>query len=160
MIGENQISGIRPAPAHMSSADLSSGGEYWTIGDMARRYDISLRALRFYEDRGLINPLRQGTARLYDSQCRERLEKVLKAKRLGFTLGRIHDMLKRSGEAETAIERTLAPAEVVAQIAVLERQKMELDAAISSLRAVQSQIAQGADRADENEVRTPLARAV
>ncbi|HEY8579482.1 MAG TPA: MerR family transcriptional regulator [Beijerinckiaceae bacterium] len=102
---------------------------------MARRYDLSLRALRFYEDRGLIKPLRHGTTRLYDADCRARLEKVLKAKRLGFTLGRIYDLLKKADAAEE-LERALDPSEVESQIAALEKQKVDLDQAIASLRAV------------------------
>ena len=122
---------------------LSSGtpGDHWTIGDMARHYDVSLRTLRFYEDRGLIKPMRHGTTRLYDGECRVRLEKILNAKRLGFTLGRIYDLLKRDGAREGGFERTLQPAEVAAQIEALERQKRELDQAIASLRAVHGALA-------------------
>jgi DNA-binding transcriptional MerR regulator len=114
---------------------------------MARRYGLSLRALRFYEDRGLIRPLRHGTARLYDARCRGRLEKVLKAKRLGFTLGRIYEMMPRIESNDSEIEQTLAPAEIVAQIASLERQKNELDTAILALRAAHEKLANGETQA-------------
>jgi DNA-binding transcriptional MerR regulator len=130
--------------ATIATAGLLSSGtldDHWTIGDMARRYDVSLRTLRFYEDRGLIKPLRHGTTRLYDAKCRARLEKILNAKRLGFTLGRIYDLLKRSGAEDGGFERTLQPAEVVAQIEALERQKRELDQAIASLRSVHGALA-------------------
>ena len=129
MIGNTLTRAIQP------HSNESVPGELWTIGDMARRYQLSLRALRFYEDRGLIRPLRHGTARLYDARCRGRLEKVLKAKRLGFTLGRIFEIMPRIEASETEIEQTLAPAELVAQIASLERQKSDLDSAILALRA-------------------------
>lgn len=128
------------ARATQPHSNESLPGELWTIGDMARRYDLSLRALRFYEDRGLIRPLRHGTARLYDARCRGRLEKVLKAKRLGFTLGRIFEMMPRIESSDSEIEQTLAPAELVAQIASLERQKNELDSAIVALRAAHDKL--------------------
>lgn len=128
----------------IATADLHASGslgDHWTIGDMARHYDVSLRTLRFYEDRGLLKPMRHGTTRLYDADCRVRLEKILNAKRLGFTLGRIYDLLKRDGAGDGGFERTLQPAEVAAQIEALERQKRELDQAIASLRAVHGALA-------------------
>lgn len=134
MINEDTISTAGLLPS-------GTPGAHWTIGDMARRYDVSLRTLRFYEDRGLIKPLRHGTTRLYDAECRVRLEKILNAKRLGFTLGRIYDLLKRDGAQEGGFECTLQPAEVAAQIEALERQKRELDNAIASLRAVHGALA-------------------
>ena len=53
------------------SADLraaqQAGDRLFTIGDMARAYRVTLRALRFYEDRGLIRPIRHGVSRFYDA---------------------------------------------------------------------------------------------
>ncbi len=136
MIGEHEISNGRTGNIQMLTPQPSAASdEYWTIGDVSRRYDVSLRALRFYEDRGLIKPLRHGTARLYDSACRARVEKILKAKRLGFTLGRIHGLLMRTDEPNSELEQTLAPAEITAQIESLVRQRTELDHAIESLRS-------------------------
>ena len=113
--------------------------DYWTIGEMSRRYDVSLRTLRFYEDRGLIAPLRHGSTRFYGVECRRRLDNVLRAKKLGFTLSRISKMLKTGGEL--VIADTLAPGEIVAQISALERQKADLDQAILDLRAAHSRFA-------------------
>ena len=58
----------------------------YTIGDLAREFGVSLRTLRFYEDRGLLKPQRAGASRLYDGAQRARLELILKGKQLGFTL--------------------------------------------------------------------------
>ena len=65
----------------------------FTIGDLAREFSVSLRTLRFYEDRGLLSPKRQGTMRLYGTRDRVRLSMILKGKQLGFTLGEISAML-------------------------------------------------------------------
>lgn len=108
MIGNSLARAVQPYSSE------TAPGELWTIGDMARRYGLSLRALRFYEDRGLIRPLRHGTARLYDTRCRARLEKVLKAKKLGFTLGRIYQMMPRIEAEDSDVEQALAPAEIAA----------------------------------------------
>lgn len=111
--------------------------DFWTIGEMARHFDVSLRTLRFYEDRGLISPLRHGVTRFYGPDCRTRFERILRAKKLGFTLSRIHKMLRSGGDR--GIPESLAPAEIAAQISLLERQKRDLDQAIMDLRAAHAQ---------------------
>ena len=60
-----------------------------SIGDMARTFNVSQRTLRFYEDRGLLSPRRDGSTRLYGASERQRLDMILRAKRLGFTLTEI-----------------------------------------------------------------------
>ncbi|MDP2356018.1 MAG: MerR family transcriptional regulator [Beijerinckiaceae bacterium] len=112
--------------------------EYWTIGQMAGHFDVSLRTLRFYEDRGLISPLRHGATRFYGAECRRTLERVLRAKKLGFTLARIQRLLLNNAEA--GIAESLAPGEIAAQLSVLERQKANLDQAIMDLRAAHAHV--------------------
>lgn len=131
---------VPDAPA--ASADGGFPKDYWTIGEVSRRYDVTLRTLRFYEDRGLIAPLRHGATRFYDERSRQRLERIIKVKKLGFTLSRIYRMLQTDDELEIA--DTLAPAEIAAQIVVLERQKADLDKAIMDLRAAHARFAGGA----------------
>ena len=116
--------------------------EYFTIGDMARTYGVSLRALRFYEDRGLMKPVRHGTVRLYDPRQRIRLQLILKGKKLGFTLTEIRDMLAGHTTAETSdFEQALEPEKIVSQIEHLERQRTGLDVAIAELRATHVRLA-------------------
>lgn len=121
----------------------SDGGryskDYWTIGEMSRHYDVSLRTLRFYEDRGLIAPLRHGATRFYGVECRRKLDRILRAKKFGFTLTRIHKMLQT--DDDLGVAETLAPGEIVAQITVLERQKADLDQAIMDLRSAHARFA-------------------
>lgn len=61
----------------------------WTIGELAEEFGTTLRTIRFYEDRGLIAPERQGTVRIFHERDRVRLELILRGKRLGFTLDEI-----------------------------------------------------------------------
>ena len=58
----------------------------YTIGDLAREFDITTRSIRFYEDQGLLTPIRQGQTRLYSNKDRVRLKLILRGKRLGFSL--------------------------------------------------------------------------
>ncbi len=120
------------------SADLraaqQAGDRLFTIGDMARAYKVTLRALRFYEDRGLIKPIRHGVSRFYDAAARTRFETILRGKRLGFTLTQIYAMLPTE-ETDAATETlALEESQVLSQIAQLERKREELDIALTALR--------------------------
>ena len=68
---------------------------------MSRVFGVSLRTLRFYEDRGLIKPRREGNARYYRGADRIRMEMILKGKKLGFTLTEIQDLIGGKGATET-----------------------------------------------------------
>jgi DNA-binding transcriptional MerR regulator len=119
--------------------------QLYTIGDLAKLFGVSLRTLRFYEDRGLIAPHREGTARYYTEQDKSRVALILKGKHLGFTLGEIRDMMgqgKRNG-AQTPTALSFNPEQIAAQIDHLERQRSELDEAIAELRATHSRMTVG-----------------
>ena len=124
----------------MNVAKEKPGGEAgaqpsYTIGDLAREFDVTLRTLRFYENRGLLSPRRQGTARIYDARDRSRLSVILKGKQLGFTLTEIRAMLARDGRsATTTDELKLTPDQIEDQIAHLEGQKREIDEALTELK--------------------------
>lgn len=128
----------RTAAALHAEAD-----EPCSISDMARIYGVSLRTLRFYEDRGLLAPQRQGTARFYNANNRLRLELILKGKRLGFTLAEIQDLITTrfkhgpvhaSSGDKADLTSGLDGQQIEAQIAHLERQRSELDSALQELR--------------------------
>jgi DNA-binding transcriptional MerR regulator len=107
-----------------------------TIREMARDFQVSIRTLRFYEDRGLLHPRRESTNRRYDARDRLHLKMILKGKQLGFTLSEIHDILARREEVsgKTELEMGLLPEQISAQISYLERQRSQIDAAINTLR--------------------------
>ena len=116
-----------------------------TISQMSRLFGVSLRTLRFYEDRGLIKPRREGNARFYRGTDRVRMEMILKGKKLGFTLTEIQDLIGGKGATETPdLEDQLNPQQIVTQIGHLERQRGEIDGAIERLRETQSRLARGA----------------
>jgi DNA-binding transcriptional MerR regulator len=125
--------------------------EECSISDMARIYGVSLRTLRFYEDRGLLSPTRQGTARFYNGANRLRLELILKGKRLGFTLAEIQELIasrfKHGAPAVSAddgadLTSGLNNQQIEAQIAHLERQRGELDEALTELREALTKLKQ------------------
>ncbi len=106
---------------------------------------MSLRTLRFYEDRGLIEPRREDNARFYSASDRARMDMILRGKKLGFTLTEIYDLIGGKGTDDAPdLEERLQLHQIVAQISHLERQRDEIDSAILSLRAAHSHLAQGA----------------
>ena len=112
-----------------------------TIGEMAREFGVTLRTLRFYEDRNLIHPRRAGNARYYGGPDRVRLEMILKGKRLGFTLAEISELIGgEDGAAKTDFEGRLQPAQIVDQLDHLERQRREIEDAITSLKATRERL--------------------
>lgn len=113
--------------------------ETYTIGDLAREFGVTLRALRFYEDKGLLEPMREGLMRLYGPRDRERLKMILKGKRLGFTLGEISDMIATHEDGGAELE--LSSSTVRDQIAHLERQRKEIDEALAELQRSYHQLA-------------------
>ncbi|TCT13471.1 DNA-binding transcriptional MerR regulator [Tepidamorphus gemmatus] len=66
---------------------------HFTIGEIAREFGFTLRALRFYEEKGLIRPRRTGNRRLYSAADRQRLEIIAKCKKVGMPLDDIRDIL-------------------------------------------------------------------
>jgi DNA-binding transcriptional MerR regulator len=125
------------AESEIETADLPEANSgLATIREMARDFQVSIRALRFYEDRGLLRPRRESTNRQYDARDRLHLKMILKGKQLGFTLSEIHDILACRGEdsGKTELELGLLPEQISAQISHLERQRSQIDAAINTLR--------------------------
>jgi DNA-binding transcriptional MerR regulator len=113
-----------------------------TIGEMAREYGVTLRALRFYEDRGLLRPVRNGVTRYYSAEARARLELILKGKQLGFTLSEIRDLIaNHSEEPVRSFELSLDQTQILTQISMLQRQRDDIERAIEELRQTQERLA-------------------
>ncbi|WP_152045090.1 MerR family transcriptional regulator [Aureimonas psammosilenae] len=112
--------------------------ETFRIGDLAREFGVTLRTLRFYEDRGLLSPERRGTTRLYSRKDRKRLRLVLLGKALGFSLTEARQIIDvylqpngRRRQMEVALERFAEQREVlVAQRAEIERSIEAMDTSI------------------------------
>ena len=106
----------------------------YTIGDLSREFGVTLRTLRFYEDKGLLNPKRQGMTRLYNRRDRARLKLVLMGKKVGFSLVEIKEMLDlydlKDGQ-ETQLKVALEKFQN--QIDVLKQQKLDIEQAIGEL---------------------------
>lgn len=68
--------------------------EYYTITELTREFGVSTRTLRFYEDEGLLKPVRRGRTRLFRPADRQLLRQILRGKRLGFSISEIREIIQ------------------------------------------------------------------
>lgn len=117
------------------STNISVGdATSYTITDLAEEFEVTSRTIRFYEDKGLISPAREGTTRIYSRSDRGRLKIILRGRRLGFSLQDIKkmmDMYSPEGEATEQLNYTLQKCKE--QLSKLVVQRQDIDEAISEL---------------------------
>lgn len=112
----------------------------YTVSELADFYGITARTIRFYESKGLLAPQRVGSTRAYRHQDRARLELVLRAKRLGFSLAEIKEYLSLYDVDTEHVEQLVwAAKKVRARINQLEQQRQELGQTIDELREIERQ---------------------
>ena len=106
----------------------------WAIGQLASEFEVTSRALRLYEEAGLLKPRRAGTRRIYSDRDRVRLRLVLRGKRLGWSLAEIKelfDLYDSSHGEEAQLELMLAKLEQRREL--LESQKCDIENALDDL---------------------------
>lgn len=115
----------------------------YSITDLSDEFGVTARALRFYEDEGLISPERQGLARIYSRRDRARLAWILRGKRVGFSLTEIREMIDLyDADEEHEEQRRVTVDKCRTRIALLTRQKDDIDAAIAELSSFVATIEQ------------------
>jgi DNA-binding transcriptional MerR regulator len=115
-------------------------GEF-SISDLAREFDVTPRAIRFYEDQGLLAPRRDGQRRIYTPRDRTRLKLTLRGKRLGLSLSEIReliDMYEPGRDERPQLERFLSVLET--HKASLLQQRADLEAQLSELQTFERRV--------------------
>ncbi len=116
--------------------------DLFTIGELAAAFALSPRAIRFYEDQGLLAPERVGAQRVYTKRDRARLQLILRGKRLGFSLADIREFLNlydadrtRHRQMAALLDRTRA------RILELEQQLEDIVVTLAELRDMEAEVA-------------------
>jgi DNA-binding transcriptional MerR regulator len=113
----------------------------FSISDLAREFDVTPRAIRFYEDQGLLAPRRDGQRRVYTPRDRTRLKLTLRGKRLGLSLSEIReliDMYEPGRDERPQLERFLDVLE--SHKANLLQQRADIEAQLSELQAFEKRV--------------------
>ncbi|MCZ7597916.1 MAG: MerR family DNA-binding transcriptional regulator [Gammaproteobacteria bacterium] len=114
--------------------------ETLSITDLSREFDVTTRAIRFYEDEGLLHPVRRGRQRVYTNRDRVRLKLILRGKRLGFTLSEIAEIINlyHSEPGETAqLDHFID--KIRERRRLLLQQKEDIEITLAELEAVEKQ---------------------
>jgi len=107
------------------------------IGEMAESFGITLRTLRFYEDKGLIQPRRVGNARLYSHRDKARLRLVLLGRKVGFSLREVKQMMDLYDPTGSNIRQMKVVLEKSErQLGRLEKQRASIEEAIGDLKGL------------------------
>jgi DNA-binding transcriptional MerR regulator len=127
-----------PTSRRSATPDASGGGATYSISDLAREFALTTRAIRFYEDCGLVTPRRNGRARVYGDRERVRIKLILRGKRLGLALSEIRELLDlyevaRNERAQIAKFLAL----LADRRARLFQQKEDIDAVLAEIDGIE-----------------------
>lgn len=117
--------------------------EQFSIRDLANEFDITTRTIRFYEDKGLISPIREGQRRIYDKGDRARLKLIMRGKRLGFSLDEIIQLVSLYETPEDTLpqlEKYLATLQEHKEL--LLKQRADIDKTLTELESAEAECRQ------------------
>jgi DNA-binding transcriptional MerR regulator len=120
--------------------DSAERGEF-SISELSREFDVTPRAIRFYEDQGLLAPRREGQRRIYTARDRTRLKLTLRGKRLGLTLSEIReliDMYEPGRDERPQLARFLAVLE--SHKSALLQQRADIEAQLAEIQAFEKRV--------------------
>jgi DNA-binding transcriptional MerR regulator len=111
----------------------------FSIGDLASEFDVTTRTIRFYEEKGLLKPRREGTRRIYSPADRTRLRLILRGKRLGLSLDESAEIIRLYGSpGNNRRQLELLIEKIQERRAALQRQQRDLAALLKELADAES----------------------
>lgn len=140
--GEIEMSNDAGRGKQPRTSDHSASGEasHKGIKDVARQLGVTQRTLRFYEDKGLINPERVGNTRIYSKRDIGRMQLILRGKRLGFSIREVREFLDLYDADPEQVEQMNRLIERVRKRLVeLEQQQMALEETIRELTQIEQE---------------------
>ena len=127
-----------PVARRPAAADSSGRAATYSISDLAREFALTTRAIRFYEDCGLVTPRRNGRARIYGERERVRIKLILRGKRLGLALaeiGELLDLYEVARNERAQLSKFLAL--LADRRARLFQQKEDIDAVLAEIDGIE-----------------------
>ena len=121
-----------------SRKDSDRGGPTYSISDLAQEFALTTRAIRFYEDEGLLSPVRRGQTRVYGDRERTRIKLILRGKRLGLALSEIRelfDIYAATGNERPQLAKFLQM--LADRRAMLLQQREDIDAVLVEIGALE-----------------------
>jgi DNA-binding transcriptional MerR regulator len=120
--------------------DRKTEARTYSISELAREFDVTPRAIRFYEDQGLLAPARAGQTRVYSKRDYVRLKLTLRGKRLGFSLSEVGEMIDMYDRAKDEKKQLAAFVALLADKRTqLLHQRAEIDEMLAEINAFEAQ---------------------
>lgn len=112
----------------------------YSITDLSKEFDITTRTIRFYEDKGLISPGREGQRRVYSQRDRVRLRLIMRGKRLGFTLSEIQELIDLYDTDRSEVTQLQVFLDHIQERReVLSQQQQDINAILTELNTLEEQ---------------------
>lgn len=116
--------------------------ESYGIAELAREFDITTRTVRFYEDKGLLSPERDGQRRIYGPRDRVRLKLIMRGKRLGLSLEEIGELMDLYDADPSEVTQLTQFIDVIrARKSALEVQKQDIEDSLAEMTRIEEQCA-------------------
>jgi DNA-binding transcriptional MerR regulator len=138
-----ELSALSDADLIWIDAEVPADGarsDALSIREMAEEFNVTARALRFYESKGLLSPLRDGVTRVYRPADRQHLALILKGRKLGFTLAEIAQMIDARNGRASRQSLKLTRQKCLDQIAMFEQQINDSLEALAELRRIHTSL--------------------
>ena len=124
----------------------------WGIREFAHMFDVTTRTIRFYEDKGLLSPDRQAGARIFGAEDYVRFERIMRAKRIGFTLDDIKEVMEvTDGHITDRVELLRRKKNFETVIRSLKRRREDIDVISKNMTEICAVIAQNVENAPDSD---------
>jgi len=132
------MSALASMPKPAAKTTEPARRETFTITELADEFALTTRAIRFYEDQGLLSPERRGTRRIYTPRERVRLKLILRGKRLGMSLADIAEILDLYDSDHNERPQLMKFLEVLAaRRTLLEQQREDIDVVLEEITTIE-----------------------
>ena len=132
------MSAVNASRAHAPPPASEGSANTYSISELAQEFALTTRAIRFYEDEGLLAPRRRGLARIYGERERTRIKLILRGKRLGLTLSEIRELFDIYTTAGNERAQLIKFLQMLAdRRAMLHQQREDIDAVLAEIAFIE-----------------------